>query len=299
MSSLTSLVGRDIKIFYRTKGNIFFSFLSVIILLVLHFIIFRNMYTDNWVQILSMFPGFTIEREQILWLVDSMMFSAVLPIGAVTISITSVGLMVADREMNVLNDFLVSPIKRNDLLASYLISSLLVNFVLLLGCVVFFGVFFQIVYGIGFSLVQLGFILLTMTGAIIFANAFILLVISFIKKQQALGSFGTIVGTLMGFVSGAYIPVGMFGDTVGAIFSALPFLQLTVLIRQSFLLELENMTPITYEMISGEVARAFGIELWFGDMLMPTWGVALLAGGITLILLLCLIFRFAKMKKAD
>jgi len=299
MNNLTSLVNRDMKIFYRTKGNIFFSSLAVIILLVLHFVIFRNMYTDNWEMILSAFPGLTIERENLMWLVDNLMFSAILPIGAVSISITTLGLMVEDKEKNVLNDFLVSPIKRNDLLSSYLTSSFIIGFFMLLCFLVFFGVFFLIVYGITFSLVQLGFILLAVIGALIFANVFILLILTFIKKQSSLGAFGTILGTLSGFVSGAYIPVGMFGDTVGTILSALPFLQLTVLTRQAFLYNLETVTPLTHEMISGEIARTFGLELWLGDTLVPLWSVAALTGGITLALLLCLVVRFAKMKKSD
>jgi len=299
MNNLTSLITRDMKIFYRTKGNIFFSSLAVIILLVLHFVIFRNMYTDNWELILSAFPGFSIERESLLWLVDNMMFSAILPIGAVSISITALGLMVEDREKNVLNDFLVSPIKRNDLLASYLISSFIIGFIMLLGFIVFYGVYFQIVYSISYSLTQLGYILLALIGALIFANTFILLIMTFLKRQSSLGAFGTILGTLNGFISGAYIPVGMFGATVGTILSALPFLQLTVLTRQAFLYNLESVTPLTHEMISGEIAKNFGLELWLGDTMIPLWGVAALSGGITLILLLCLIIRFAKMKKSD
>ena len=299
MNSLSSLIARNSKIFYRTKGNIFFSTLAVIILLVLHFVIFRNMYTDSWEAILSVLPGFTIDRDSIQWIVDSLMFSAILPIGAVSISITTLGLMVEDREKNVLNDFLVSPIKRNDLLASYLISSFIIGFTMLLGFIAFYGIYFQIMYSISYSLKQLGFILLTTIGALVFANTFILLIMTFIKKQSALGAFGTILGTMNGFISGAYIPVGMFGDTVGTILSALPFLQLTVLTRQAFLYNLETVTPLTHEMISGEIARTFGLELWLGDTLVPLWGVAALTGGITLALLLCLVVRFAKMKKSD
>jgi len=299
MSNLGSLVRRDIKIFYRTKGNIIFASLSVMILLTLHFIIFRSMYTDSWESIFSMIPGLKVSRENILWLVDNMMFSAILPVGAVTISITALGLMVADREQNVINDFLVSPIKRNDLLSSYLVSSFLVGFALLLGFIAFFAVYFRIVYGVTFSLPQLGYSLLVTIGALVFANTFILLIMTFLKTQQSLGAFGTILGTLLGFVSGAYIPVGMFGDTVSTIFSSLPFLQLTVLVRQAFLSELESVTPLTHDMLSGEIARSFGLELWFGNTLVPLWGVAMLAAGITLALLLCLIVRFAKMKKTD
>lgn len=298
MNHLISLVKRDIKIFYRTKSNILFASLSVIILVVLHFIIFRTMYTDNWVEITSHFP-ITIEKEKLYWLVDNLMFSAIIPIGAMTISLVALGLMVADKEKNVLSDFLVSPIKRNSLLASYLISSFMVGLIILLAFIAFFEIYFLTVYGFGFTVVQLCFILLSTIGSLIFANVFMLLLVSFVKSQQSLGALGTIIGTLMGFLSGAYIPVGMFGETVGNIFSALPFLQMTVLTRTAFLYELESVTPLTKEMLHGELARSFGMELWIGDQHITTLGALLIAAGITLALLVCLIVRFAKMKKAD
>jgi len=299
MMHIHSLVKRDIKIFYRTKGNLFFASLSVLILVVLHFVVFRNMNTDNWVQIVSQFPALSVERDMLAWIVDSLMFAAIIPIGAITISLTALGLMVEDKEKNVLSDFLVSPIKRSSLLASYLISSFIVGFVILLGYIVFFQIYFILMYSVSFSLTQLGLMLLAMVGSLVFANIFMLLLISFLKSQQSLGAVGTIVGTLIGFLSGAYIPVGMFGETVGNVFSALPFLQITVLTRQAFLYALESVTPFTHEMISGRVAHTFGIEHWLGDTLFPVWGTVLMSGGITLILLVLLMIRFAKMKKAD
>ena len=299
MSHVMSLVRRDIRIFYRTKGNIFFSLLAVLILVALHFAIFRTMYTDNWVQIVAHIPGLSAERLQLQWLADSLMFAAIIPIGAVTLSLTTLGLMVADRESNALSDFLVSPIRRGSLLQSYLLSSFLVGFVMLLGFIIFFQIYFLIVYGVGFTLLQIGLILLGTVGSLIFGNVFMLLLISFLKTEQTLSAVGAIVGTFSGFVAGAYIPLGMFGDIIGNIFSALPFAQLTVLVRGAFLHTLESVTPLTHEMISGEIARGFGIELWLGDRLIPLWGAILLTAGFTLVLLICLIIRFAKMKKAD
>jgi multidrug/hemolysin transport system permease protein len=299
MNNLRSLIKRDIRIFYRTKGNIFFALLSVIILLTLHFIIFRDMYTDNWVDITAQIPGFSVEREKLLWLVDNLMFSAIIPIGAITISLVTLGLMVADRETNVLADFLVAPIRRDSLLTSYLISSFIVGFIILLGFIGGFEIFFLLVYGFGFSLAQICPVLLTTIGSLVFANVFMLLTVSFVKSQQSLGAVGTIIGTLMGFISGAYIPIGMFGETVGNIFGALPFLQITVLSRWAFLYELEAATPLTKAMLSGEIARSFGMEMWIGDTHVPLWGVALIASGITMLLLVCLIIRFSKMRKEE
>lgn len=299
MSGFMSLLQRDIKIFYRTRGNLFFSLLSVLILIVLHFAIFRDTYTDAWAAVTAHIPGLTIQREYLQWIADSLMFSAIIPIGAVTISLTTLGLMVADREKNSLSDFLVAPIRRNSLLASYLFSSFIVGFVMLGGLLMFFQVYFVLMYSISFTLTQVGLILLVTLGSLLFGNIFMLLLISFLKTQQSLTAIGAIVGVLTGFVTGAYIPLGMFGETVGNIFSALPFAQLTVLSRGAFLHSLECVTPLSHEILSGEIARDFGIELWLGSRYVPMWGVALLAGGITAALLVCLIVRFARMKKAD
>jgi multidrug/hemolysin transport system permease protein len=257
------------------------------------------MYTDNWVDIVSQFPAFSVERASLAWIVDSLMFAGILPIGAVTISLVVLGLMVADKEKNVLSDFLVSPVGRNSLLTSYLVSSFIVGFSILLGFVIFFQLYFLFAYNVIFSFTQFGLLLLTLVGSLVFANTFMLLIVSFLKSQQSLGAVGTIIGTLIGFLSGAYIPVGLFGEKVGNIFSALPFLQITVLTRKVFLYELESVTPFTREMLTGDIFRTFGIEHWFGNTLVPAWGTSLIAGSITLVLLICLIFRFSKMKKID
>ena len=299
MNSLISLVTRNIKIFYRTKGNIFFSMLSIIILVALHFAIFRDMSTDNWVAITSQTSGFMISREYLNWLVDSLMFSAIIPIGAVTISLITLGIMVADKEHNVLSDFLVSPIRRNTLLASYLVSSFVIGFVSLSLFTIFFQIYFWFMYGISFSILQFVFITIAKIGSLVFSNVFILLLISFVKKQESLSGLGAIIGTLVGFLTGAYIPIGMFGEIIGNILSALPFFQLTVLTRIAFLYEIEIVTPFTYEILSSDISRNFGMEIWVGDNLISAWGAVFITGGITLILLVVLITRFSKMKKAD
>jgi len=299
MNSLISLVKRNIKIFYRTRGNIFFSMLSIIILVALHFAIFRSMYADNWIYVTSQISGLIIERENLTWIADSLMFSAIIPLGAVTISLTAIGTMVADKETNALSDFLISPIKRGILLTSYLMSSFIIGFTVLSLFIIFFCIYFFVMYGITFTALQLGLIVMAKIGSLIFANIFMLLLISFLKKQQSLSTLGSILGTSIGFLSGAYIPIGMFGDIIGALFSALPFLQLTVLTRQAFLYEIETITPLTHEMLTGEIARNFGMEVWFGNNLISTQFTILISGTITLFLLIGLVIRFSRMKKAD
>ncbi len=296
--TLATLVKRDVKIFYRTKGNIFFASLSVLILVLLHIIIFRDMFTDAWVEITAHFSAVP-ERESLAWIVDCSMFAAILPIGAITVSLVALGLMVQDRETNALSDFMVSPIKRNSLLASYLISSLIVGFIILMLFILMFEIYFLIVYGVGLTLIQFALITGTIILSLVFGNVFMLLIISFVKSQQSLGALGTIIGTMLGFLSGAYIPVGQFGEVVASVFSALPFLQITVLMRQAFLYEMQNVTGITLDMLPEQVTREMGFEVWLGSAHIPVWAVALIVGGVTLAMLFAVAIRFDKMKKAE
>jgi len=299
MSSLKTMVLRNIKMYYRHRSNVFFSMLAVLILLALHFIVFRDLFTDNWVEILKQIPGLDIERADLAWLTDSLMFAAVLPIGAVTISLTTLGQMISDREKGVFADFMTSPLGRNRLLASYLLSSFFVSACILLGFLLGFQIYFMLMYGISFSLSQATHIILVILGSLVFANIFMLLLISFFKSQQSLSAVGTIVGTLIGFLSGAYIMVGMFGDTVRNIFGLLPFLQLTVLSRQTFLSRASKVTELTDDLLTGEIARDFGIELWLGDAVIPAGQIMIMVAATTLLILGILLFTFSRLNKTE
>ncbi|MCL2491228.1 MAG: ABC transporter permease [Coriobacteriia bacterium] len=299
MSSLMMMVKRNIKLFYRNKAGVFFSILALLILLVLHFVVFRTMFTDNWAAIIDAIPGFDVDRSDLAWLTDSLMFATILPIGAITVSLTSLGLMVTDREKGVFGDFLTAPFDRNKLLASYLLSSIIIGATMLLLFLIFFELYFLVVYGISFTLAQFGSIILIILLSLLFGNVFVLLIVSFFKSQQSLGAVGTILGTLIGFLSGAYIMVGLFGDTVRNIFGLMPFLQLTVLSRQAFLSRVEEITPLKYEMLTGELARDFGFELWIGDSLISKPMVALMTIATTCVILVVLMFVFSRLKSAE
>ena len=296
MSHLSSLVMRNIRIFYRTKWNVFFAFMAVIILVVLHFAIFRNMNTDSWA---NMFIEYGIDRLYFQWLVDSMMFAAIIPIGAVSMSLTALEPIVKDKEIGSLSDFLVAPIKRTSLMVSYLASSFVVCFVLLLAIILFYKVYFFAFYGILFTAYQFLIILMVLLGSIVFANVFMLLLLSFLKTQSGMSAVGSIVGTMIGFLAGAYIPLGIFGDFVRNLFSALPFAQLTTLSRQAFFHNLENVTPFTADMFGGNMGMTWGLTLWLGESEIPTWGIAAMTAAVTVLAAVVLVYRFRRMNKED
>lgn len=293
MNKLSSLTKRNIKLYFASKSNIFFSMLALLILVVLHFIVFRKMNAES-----LMSSGFPIAEKWALWFSDCLMLSALLPIGAITISLTSLGQIVTDKEKNIINDFYVSPVSKNTLLFSYLLSSLAVGTLLLTGFIVFFEVYLIAVYGISFSFLQLLAVIGVMVLSLFLGNSFVMIIVSFVKREQAMGAVGTILGTMLGFFCGAYVPVGVLGEAVSSIFTFLPFLPITALARQTFFMNISE-TGLTKEMISGELAKLYGYELFLGENQLSPTVLALIVTAFIVLFSIILLIRFQKMRKTD
>ncbi|MEG1027789.1 MAG: ABC transporter permease, partial [Oscillospiraceae bacterium] len=186
MNKLTSLTKRNIKLYFESKSNVFFSMLAIIILTGLHFIIFRKMNADSFLS-----AGFPIDKKWALWFSDCLMLSSLIPIGAVTISITSLGQIVTDKERNIINDFYVAPVSRNTLLISYLLSSFTIGTIVLMGFILFFEIYLIFMYGISFTIIQFFAILGVMLLSLLLGNSLVMLIVSFVKREQAMGAIGT------------------------------------------------------------------------------------------------------------
>ncbi len=261
MACFKGLIYRHFLIFFRTKGNILFAGISTYILVILHFIFLRSSNIKSWHQIATQM-GIVADESQLGYIVDSLTFASAIPMGAVTITIVTLGIIVADREKDITRDFAVSPITGVQLYISYIVSSLLIGVIVLSALFGMFLVYFSARYSAGFTPDQLAHIILSTLFALLFSNLLMLLTIHLVTSQQVLGSFGTILGSLLGFISGAYIPISMFGEKVSNIVAALPFYQLTVLFRQIFLRNMHQYTPFTQNALGSEFANNFGLKLW-------------------------------------
>ncbi|MEO8262487.1 MAG: ABC transporter permease, partial [Pseudolysinimonas sp.] len=90
-------------------------------------------------------------------------------------------------------------------------------------------------------------------------------VISFVRTQGAFSALSTIVGTVLGFLCGAYIPVGSLPEGVANVINALPFGQSSMLIRQQFTsTSLDEFTGGQSQAIDG-LSEAYGITTAVGD----------------------------------
>ncbi|GIT78805.1 ABC transporter permease [Leifsonia sp. LS1] len=226
MSAITLLTTRNLHLFFRDRAGVFFSLLSALILIVLYALFLGNLQVDNLTDKL---PG--ASSSDIHWFVDSWVFAGITMITTMTTALAALSTFVDDKATDRFRDFLVSPVRRSHLIFGYFLSSFIVS-VLMTVVIVVVGQLFLFTQGHPIlspdRLVQVvGFAMLS-SAAYAAVSSFI---VTFLRTSGAFAALSTVVGTIIGFLAGAYIPVGTLPSGVVTTLNALPFAQSAMLLR--------------------------------------------------------------------
>ncbi|WP_153722779.1 ABC transporter permease [Sporosarcina cascadiensis] len=212
---------RNLLLYFRDKSALFFSLLAVIILVVLYGTFLGNLIADG-------LPDFPAKK----WLLLSWIFAGILAVTSVTTTLGAFGVMVEDRATDAYLDFYASPIKRSSLFGGYVMSSIVIGFfmsllVLFIANIVFFLngeemlTIFQFVQVIG-----------VISLSVITSSSMILLLVSFFRTVTAFAAASTVIGTLLGFLAGIYIPIGHLPAYLQTIITLFPTSHSAALFRQ-------------------------------------------------------------------
>jgi len=254
-----ALASRNIRVFLRDRVALFFTFLSVIIIIVLYSLFLG----DNMVSILSKhIPDIKVAKA----FTDTWILAGVLVVNSVTSTLGALEVMVADQERGIEKDFLVSPIRRWQLLAGYLMSTWAVG--AFMGVLVFLcsQAYFFIrgdgLIGLSGSIKIIGAIMVNVFSF----SAFNFLAVSFFKSSAAFSTFSTLLGTMVGFLTGVYVPLGILPGFIQKLMLLIPATHGASVMRGLFMAEpLEHM----YSHVTPEIAREFtgiyGIILRYGE----------------------------------
>lgn len=259
MNVLYQLVLRNVKLYLRDKAAVFFSFLSVIIILALYILFLGKMQRSN-------LPAEVLSIDGGDWLVSSWIMAGILTVSTVTVPLGAVGNLIDDRADGLLNDFYTSPISRNILALSYLISAWIIGFIM---------VMINLVVGQVYVLIQGGEFLsfigyLELIGLVILCimsfSSFFFFLSLFIRTRNAYGTLATLVGTFIGFLGGIYIPIGILGNTVQNVMNSLPTAHAVTVIRQVYMKgAIEKVFGGAPEEVYNSYATFNGIEIMIGD----------------------------------
>lgn len=231
MYTLYQLTKRHMLLYFRDRSAVFFSLLSVLIVLILMLVFLGDMNKDNLIQLVSSAQGVIDEADAnhviILWTI-----AGILVVNAFTNPITMIGIYIKDKEEHKLESFYASPISRGTLILSYLIAAILTGFIMCLFILLLSALY---VASTGYSFVslpQLIQVIALILLCVFVSSCLILLVAQFVRSDRAWGAFSTLAGTLIGFLGGIYLPMGMLPSGIQTFLKALPFLHETALMRE-------------------------------------------------------------------
>ena len=261
MKEIYVLVKRNILIFIRDRASVFFSVLSMLIVLMLMVVFLGNMNADNIVEVLEQYGGIrdsVLDRENAKQLISMWTLAGVLLVNCVTVPMTVMGNMVTDEMEGRLAAFYVAPVKRSRIALGYILTSWVIGILLCL---------FTLVLGEGF-LTVCGVEMLGMTDWVVLVgmislNTFLYsaaayLLALFIHSSGAWSGMLTVIGTLVGFVGAIYLPVGMLPEKIVSVLKVLPVLHGAAMMRSVCT---EDSLAVTFAGLPTEVSEIYQSEM--------------------------------------
>ena len=206
------------------------------------------------------------DEEHARQLIQMWTLAGILVVNSVTVTLTVIGIMVQDEEQSRLASFYVTPVKRGKLVLGYVLAAWLTGAglsILTLAA----GEMYMVLKGWGLLPAA---VLAAMCG-MIFLNTFVYaslgyLLAMFIHSYSAWGGMLTIVGTLVGFAGGIYLPMSAFSERLQTVLKCLPILQGISMMRRVCL---EEITETTFEGMPPQAVEIFqekmGITLTAGE----------------------------------
>ena len=263
MGALKVLIQRNLRLFFRDKAAVFFSFLAVIIIIALYVLFLADIQVQN---IKAAFPeGASIRDKDIAWLVNSWVMAGIISINTVTITLGSYGTIINDIENGTGKDFLSSPVKRYVVVLGYIISSWVLAIVLSIITLVIFEIYVVLSGGMILAINDFIKTLLVIILSVISFSAVLFYIITFIKSTHTFGVLSGLLGTMIGFLAGIYIPLVALPNYMKTVVSIFPVSYSASLLRRIVTREpLEKVFGYLGHAPANGYSRDWGIILYLG-----------------------------------
>ncbi|MCM1525596.1 MAG: ABC transporter permease [Ruminococcus sp.] len=224
MEQLITLVKRNTYIYLRDKAAVFFSLLSmlIVIILMIFFIADSNVQTITDMLGLLPFRDADKDKENAELLVLMWTCAGIISINAVTVTLSALSAMIRDKHSGRYNSLCTAPVSRSCIAAGYICSAWLCSVII---CVITLVIteLFCVYRGAGFFSASEHLKLMGLIAANSFTySSLMYLIAALVRSEGAWNSLGVIIGTLVGFLGGIYMPIGTVSESVGDVMKCLP-----------------------------------------------------------------------------
>ena len=256
---MSCMVKRNLKLYFRDKGAVFFSLLGVLIVVGLYFLFLGDTYNDS----LKEFKN--ADEMMSGWIV-----AGLLSITSLTTTMAAFSTVIVDKERKIFKDFYCAPVSRTSLTMGYIISSALIGLIMTLVTLVL-----TMIYLVSKSAVTVTpIMILELLGLSVitsFANtSMALFVVTLVNSEKAFSAITGVTSALIGFITGIYIPVGNFPEAVQYVVKCFPTSHSAVLFRNILMEEnlkncAENFPKEAQDKALTELKEVLGVTFKFGE----------------------------------
>ncbi|MDU1469387.1 MAG: ABC transporter permease [Streptococcus mitis] len=280
---MLALLKRNFILYFRNRSGVFFSLLGALISFLLYIIFLQKNLTDAWTQL----PDNTK-------LLNNWLMGGTLAVTGITTSFTALTQMVQDRENQVDQDLFLTDLGSWGLQVSYLISSIIISFVMQVFMFAVMSLYFKESPVIS----HLSEITLIMLLSSLLSSVVNILLIYRFKSVDSLGKLATIVGTASGFLVGTYIPIGVLPDFAQIIMKCTPATYIASLYRQILMKDRLETAFTGNSSLLQEFQEKMGIQINWQELLTKeeTYFIVVIISLVAIFLWLLFVKVFSKRK---
>lgn len=288
MRVVGGIIQRNLRLYFRDGWNVFFSLLGAIVLFVLYTLFLSNLQTEALEQA---FPD--AGEAAVKAFVDTWMFAGIILLTTITTGLGAMSVLVDDVQSGRFRDFLVSPIRRGQIVFGYMAAAILVALLMTTVVLVLSVVYLGVVDDVWLPLDAVQRIAAIAALCCIAFTALSALAASFLKTSGAFSALSTVVGTVLGFIAGAFIPVGSLPTAVADFINSLPFGQAGMLLRREF--TADTLTEMTggVSQADEQIRETYGIDAFVGDWLVPA---SFAVGALVVLAIVCTVLSAIRIR---
>lgn len=275
MLALFSLIKRNIRLYLRNKSTVFFSLLSMIIIIALYALFMAD------VQVESLTKQFG-NRDNIEWMINSWIMGGIIAVNAVNVTMIVLMIMVDDKSRGRTKDLLVAPLAKWQIIGGYLGAAVILGIMLSGLSFIVAEIYIFINGGQLLSMISTLKVLLGIVVSVISIATFFLFLLLFVSSEKTASAITTIVGTLIGFVAGVYVPIGLMPEFIQQFMRVLPINYSATMFKQIFVEEPNQLIfsrtedLLEYNTLMGNVIYVNGNEVTYPIYLIVLLGTAIL-----------------------
>ncbi|EGD38142.1 ABC transporter permease [Streptococcus sanguinis] len=250
---MLALIKRNFLLYFRNRSGVILSLFGAIIPFVLYIVFLKNNYKDHSSQLMD------------LWLIGG-----VLAVTGLTTTLAAFSRQVEDRERKVTDDLFITDLGPWGLQLSYLVSSVIIGFLMQVIMFAFMLSYFTLVDNISFEWGILYYLVLLMLLNSLLATLINALIVQCFKSVDSLGKLATVVGATSGFLVGTYIPIGTLPNMAQNLMKLTPSNYMASLLRQVLMKESLADTFANSSQSQAAFEKTMGIRIEWQELLTRT-----------------------------